>query len=330
MTAGTAAYVCTCVNSTACTLDFNCADPGAGDELFECKMPWVMLSPCSDDVEKNWIVEDTAKARTLAEATKCSGGSFQVEWRGNISMDETIYAIDGTVLHIYGTHAGATMSGNLENRLITVVNASLYLENMTVEFGSALVGGAIASSSSRLTLNHTSFVGNHAGSTGGALYVTDQSTVSFVGISTTFSNNSAYSSGGALHVVGGSVASWKGRKTLFTNNLSHRDGGAVTMRGESVASWSGEMLFSNNTCGRYGGALYTRDLSSVTWDGATYFTNNAARISGGAVSIFNGSDVSWRAEIGFDPNYADPFGNGLFEGNGSIFSSVEKQDSMIT
>ena len=313
--------VCTSVNSIACTLDFNCVDPDAGDELYECKnMSLVMLSPCSDDVEKNWIVEDTAQARTLAEATKCSGGSFQVEWRGNISTDETIYAIDGTVLHIYGTHAGATMSGNLENRLITVVNASLYLENITVEFGSALVGGAIASSSSSLTLNHTSFVGNHAGRTGGALYATDQSTVLFVGESTRFSNNSAYSSGGALHVAGGSGVSWKGRRTFFTENLSHGDGGAVTIRGETYASWSGEMLFSNNTCGRHGGALYTRDHSSVTWNGATYFMNNTARVSGGAVSIFDGSTVSWRAEMGLDPNFADLSGNGLFEGQGSIFS----------
>ena len=181
--------VCTCVNSTACTLDFNCADPAAGDELYECKIPWVILSPCSDDVEQNWLIEDTAQARTLAEATKCSGGSFQVEWRGDILIDETIYAIDGTVLHISGTHAGAIMSGNLGSRLVTVVNASLYLENMTVEFGSALVRGAIASSSSSLILNHTSFVVNQAGRTGRALYATDHSTVSFVRESTSFSNN---------------------------------------------------------------------------------------------------------------------------------------------
>ena len=45
--------VCTCVNSIACTLDFNCADPGAGEELYGCKIPWGILSPCSDDVEQN-------------------------------------------------------------------------------------------------------------------------------------------------------------------------------------------------------------------------------------------------------------------------------------
>ena len=144
--------ICTCVDSMTCTSGFNCIDLDAGDELYACdEIPSDITSPCSDDVEKNWIVENAAQARTLAETTKCSGGSFQVEWRGNISMDQTIYAVDGTVLHIYGTHAGAVISGNLEKRLITVVNASLYLKNVRVEFGLAVVGGAIAASRSNLT-----------------------------------------------------------------------------------------------------------------------------------------------------------------------------------
>ncbi|CAN0101535.1 unnamed protein product, partial [Ascophyllum nodosum] len=88
-----------------------------------------------------------------------------------ISLDETIYAVDGTVLHIHGTHAGAVMSGDLEKRLITVVNASLYLTNVRVEFGFAVAGGAIAASRSNLTLNQTFFVSNQARGMGGALYV---------------------------------------------------------------------------------------------------------------------------------------------------------------
>ena len=96
-------------------------------------------------------------------------------------MDETIiYAVNGTVLHnIYGTHAGAVMSGNLEKRLITLVNASLHLTNVRLEFDFAMVGGAIAASSSNMTLNQTSFASNRARGMGGALYVMDESIVSF-------------------------------------------------------------------------------------------------------------------------------------------------------
>ena len=125
--------ICTCIDSMACTFNFNCIDPDAGDEMYACdEIPSEITSPCSDHGDQNWIVENATQARALAETTKCSGGSFQVEWRGNISMDETIYAVDGTVLHIYGTHAGAVMSGGLEKRLITLVNASLYLTNNNI------------------------------------------------------------------------------------------------------------------------------------------------------------------------------------------------------
>ena len=124
----------------------------------------------------------------MAEAINCSGGSFQVEWRGNISMDETISVVNGTVLRIYGSPDGAIMSGNLEIRLITVINASLYLRDVSMEFRSALVGGAIAASASNMTINQTSFVSNQAGGMGGALYAIDGSIVSFGVEMTTFSN----------------------------------------------------------------------------------------------------------------------------------------------
>ena len=112
-------------------------------------------------------------------------------------MDETIYAVGGTllcflpihsglqwttVLHIYCTHAGAVMRGNLEKRLITLVNASLHLTNVRLEFGFAImVGGAIAASSPNMTLNQTSFARNQAPGMGGVLYVKDESIVSFNG-----------------------------------------------------------------------------------------------------------------------------------------------------
>ena len=157
--------ICTCGDSMACTFDLNCINPDASEELYACdEIPSeITSSPCSDHVDQNWIVEDAAQVRALAETTKCSGGSYPVEWRGNISMDETTYAVDGsTVLHIYGTHAGAVMSGNLEKRLIALVNASLHLTNVRFEFGFAMVGGAIAASSSNMILNQTSFVSKQA------------------------------------------------------------------------------------------------------------------------------------------------------------------------
>ena len=68
-------------------------------------------------------------------------------------MHETIYAVDGTVLHMYGTHAGAVMNGNLEKRLITLLmNALLHPTIVRLEFvGGGMVCGAIAAASSSNT-----------------------------------------------------------------------------------------------------------------------------------------------------------------------------------
>ena len=306
--------MCTCIDGSFCSFHFSCTDPDAGNELFSCEAPPPTVLPCSVDAKQTWIVEDTADARVLVEAVNCSGGLFQVEWKGNISMDETIYIFDGTILHISGLGVGAVMSGNHEKRLVTVVNASLYLTNINIEFGAALVGGAIAASASRLTLNHTSFFGNQADGFGGALYVVDGSTASLVGDTTSFLSNKAVGAGGAIFVDGGSVFSWKGRKTYFIDNLSEVDGGAVAIRAGSAASWDGEVLFSNNSCRRYGGAVYTSNSASVSWDGVVHLSNNTAGEWGGAFMIVANSHVSWKAEMTFVHNVAGYFAGGLYIG----------------
>ena len=221
MMVGIAAYVRACVESMACTFDFNYIDRDAGEELYACdEIPSEITSPCPDHVDQSWAFEDAAQARALVETTNCSGGSYHVERRGKISMDETIYAVDGTVLHIiYGTHAGAVMSGNLEKRLITLVNASLHLTTFRLEFGFGMVGGAIAASSSNTTLNQTSFVSNQACGMGGALYVMDESIVSFHGETTNFRMLRVFLV--ALFMWPVTVVLWIRRKTYFIDNLSY-------------------------------------------------------------------------------------------------------------
>ena len=67
--------ICTCVDRMACTFDFNCIDPDAGEGLYACdEIPSEITSLCSDHVDQNWVVEDAAQARALAETTNCSGG----------------------------------------------------------------------------------------------------------------------------------------------------------------------------------------------------------------------------------------------------------------
>ena len=240
-------------------------------------------------MDRNWIVGDAAQARALAETTKCSEVSYHVEWRGDISIDEIIYAVDGTVIHIYGTHAGAVMSGNLEKRLITLVNASLHLTNVRLEFGFAMVGGAIAASYSNTTLNQTSFVSNQARGMGGGLHVMDELIVSFNGETTIVTNYIADISGGAVYVAGGSVVSWSRRKTYFIdNNLSYLDSGGATIRDGSVASWSGMVSFSHNTCGRHGtGAPCTQLIIPILLEKGRHISSTTLLVIWVVPSLFS-------------------------------------------
>ena len=138
--------LCTCVDNISCTFGFDCVDPDAGNEFYDCEVQPLAPPLCSSEVEHNWEVNDTAQALALAQATHCSGGSFHVTWGGNISMEDTIYVVDGTVLHLYGVGTDAVISGRLDQRLRTVANASLVLKEVSLNSGYALVGGAIAAS----------------------------------------------------------------------------------------------------------------------------------------------------------------------------------------
>ena len=234
-------------------------------------------------------------------------------------MEDTIYVVDGTVLHLYGVGTDAVISGRLDQRLITVVNASLFLKEVSLNSGYAFVGGAIATSASRLILNHTSFTGNQAGSTGGALYVVDGSSVTLYGDKTMFFNNVAAGSGGANYAAGASVISWMGKKTDFTDNISQLDGGAINIIFEFIASWTGEVLFSNNGCGRYGGAVFPAAHASVAWEGAVHLSNSTAGEWCNAAMIID-SNITGKAGMTFYHNSAGTAAGGLYVGYFSILS----------
>lgn len=77
--------MCSCIGSI-CTSNnqFDCLDSAAGDELYDCAAPPPPALPCSEEAQQRWLVDDPAEALALAAAVNCSGGSFKVEWWGNV------------------------------------------------------------------------------------------------------------------------------------------------------------------------------------------------------------------------------------------------------
>ena len=334
--------ICSCLdNSDVCSSFFLCVDPDAADELYQCEAAPAAVRPCSVETQQNWVVANTAQARTMAEAVNCSNGKFSVEWRGHVKIEETIYVVGGTVLNITGSGSNSSMDGARERRIFTVVGASLYLSDVTISSGSAPVGGAIAVSASNVTLTRTSFTGNRAAALGGALFVIYGSRVSFDGdisvfennevsadggaiyashgsevswserTTARFVNNSAGRHGGALYVAGFSVASWTGGNTSLLNNVAHHSGGAIMAAYWSHTSWSGDAIISNNTAGAYGGAVWAFYASSVAWRGDATFSYNDVDFFGGAVSVAYNSSASWTARLVFVHNTAGTVGGAL-------------------
>eukprot|EP00752_Nemacystus_decipiens_P013054 g11547.t1 len=304
---------CSCSGSACVFSSFDCVDPDAEDEFYECKAPPAAPRPCSADVQREWVVDDSAQAQALTTAVNCSGGSFEVEWRGAIVVDEPIYVADGTTLTVSGVAGSlASIDGNSSTRLFTVVNAALHLDGLNVTRGSSTAGGAIAAVGSTLTFNRTNFVGNSASGGGGAVFVSGASSVSCAH-GTTFVENIAGTDGGAMLASGGSVVSCGGR---WLSNSAVAFGGALRVEHESSVSWSEESVFELNTAGSVGGALSLVNSSRVSWDALTGFYYNAAGAYGGGLSLGVQCIVSWQADTVFLSNSAGESGGSaaLYDG----------------
>eukprot|EP00903_Cladosiphon_okamuranus_P005767 g5717.t2 len=296
---------CSCSGSACAFGVFDCLDPDAKDEFYECEAPPPASRPCSAEVQREWLVDNPAQAKALTAAVNCSGGSFEVEWRGTIVVDEPIYVADGTTLTVSGVAGSlASIDGNSSTRLFTVVNAALHLGGLNVTHGSSTSGGAIAAAGSTLTFNRTNFMGNSASGGGGAVFVSGASSVS-CSHGTTFVENRAGTSGGGMFASGGSVVSCGG--SWFSNSAVGY-GGALRMEHGSSVSWSEGSVFELNSAGLVGGALHAVNSSRVSWDAPTGFYYNSAGVYGGGLSLGAQSIASWQAETVFFSNNAGESG----------------------
>lgn len=328
---------CSCLESGDCKSSHSkCLDPSAADEVYACEEPPQAGPRCSAAAQREWVVDNVAQARALADAVNCSGGYFEVEWKGTVVVEKTIYLFGRTILNITGNGSAHIMKGTPNVGLFTVVNASLHVSDVNISDSASVSGGAIALAGSNLTLIRSTFSGNRASGNGGALFLSAGSRVSCYGGSV-FSGNSADGGGGVMHVSGGSVVSFHGNTTFESNsagddggainvlenstvtflgisttffgNNALRGGGAVSASWDSTVSWIGAITCRKNTA-VFGGCVQSND-SSVFFGRETIFDLNSAGNDGGAVAAV-GSSVSLEGKTTFSGNVADYFGGALY------------------
>lgn len=308
--------LCTC-NGRACGLTgFDCLDPSAGDEMYDCKPSPSTSTPCQADGKTSWVVEDSAQARALAEAVNCAGGAFDVLWRGDVVVDTTIFVFGGTVLNVTGAGIISSMNGNFTTRLVSAVNATVHLTGVNMTNGVGVVGGAVVAARSNLTFDSTYFSGNDATGHGGAMYASDGCMVSFVGRNV-FTGNAATIDGGALFL---SDSTCSGEDIYFLNNSAGSNGGAVLVTEHAILFWSGIITFHGNRAGGAGGAVSLEHGSTTFWSTVALFQFNLAEGSGGALALDGGSSASLLGDTTFYRNGARHHAGALLVRNASQVS----------
>ena len=191
-------------------------------------------------------------------------------------------------------------------------SATTRFTNNTVDGSS---GGAlyVREESRAFWTGDTFFEGNE-GLSGGAIYVTDYSTVWWNAVTHFTGNRAAVfgendGNGGALD-VDFDCSAWWSADTFFRRNYAG-DGGAVSARSNGTVTWSAATEFENNEASGSGGALMVRFTSSASWTGRTTFVNNTAD-DGGSVHVWDESSVSWDMDSFFLNNTARDDGGAFF------------------
>lgn len=115
-------------------------------------------------------VSNGADATDLAEALLCSGGQFEASWVGEVLISRTVRVSNGTSLRISGMASGGSIvdGGGLHQLFEVSGGSTLELQGISLFNGfSGEGGGAVAlSDSSSLEVSGCSFDGNKAGAGG--------------------------------------------------------------------------------------------------------------------------------------------------------------------
>lgn len=329
---------CASTSSFACGSNgFNCLEPEVGNTIFNCEVVSIEppeVSACIPGMPRRWVVETAADAILLAEGVLCSGGIFEVEWRGYVSVGKTIYAINGTVLDVTGV-SDAVADGGGTTQLFSIFNGSLNVRDLLLNDGAGVHGGAIiAAERSAVTLAGVAFTYNVATYFGGAVYVDN----SFLELESNsiFTGNSA-THGGAMYISNNSSLLQRvggGETCLFLDN-SAINGGALYVHGGSSVG-NNMSLFTSSSSSKYSGGIeystenafssvngstgalftyYSYSTADITPLDMTFakttFVNNTAQSSGGAVYMDEASRVSYAGETTFERNSGE-YGGALF------------------
>lgn len=264
--------------------------------------------PCSP-VAQTLSVSTTADALFLAEAINCTGGIFDVEWVGRVTLSETIRVFGKTTLAINGGDpSSAVIDGAGRTQLLKLQNSSLTMSGIALTRGSAPYGGAIEANEALLSISNCTLTDNDAIMSGGSVALYNGARLNVTGDST-LANNSA-GSGGAVY-LSSSEAFLQGRVVFSGNTASDYGGAMVGLDGSIIAITGEETSFVGNAAGIHGGAINFFIGGTLLVTGNTGFHQNTAGGDGGAISLNEESEMRQEGEATFTNNVAVEYGGAI-------------------
>ena len=231
-----------------------------------------------------------------------------------------IYAGTGATLNLTGddltldSNYAATNGGGIF--LGTNVNLTLSSSASTLKGNSASSnGGALyASGGNRISLSGAATFTNNTANLGGAIYLASARNVTQLNITgtsaSTFSGNDASTSGGAIYAESNATMTFEPEVTFNGNNARNGNGGAIWVT-ELTQLPEGKVFFEGNTAAKTsgtsstegsGGAIYAQGSGSSsviigTTKIYTFTDNNTAQSYGGAFCS-NSGDVTFESYTG--------------------------------
>ena len=252
---------------------------------------------------------------------------------GAINCAGSVIIADNAQVVFQSNHAdvyngGASSSGGaISSWHVTIAGSVQFINNSAYNGGAMDSGGSVTISDNAQVV----FQGNHAESSGGAVWVNRHATIIIAG-SVLFINNSARY-GGAIYSVS-SVTIADGAQVIFQGNHGQLGGGIVSEQRINIA---GTVQFIENSANHGGGAIVCHQnvtiynnaqvlfqanhtdgeggaiviYSSLVLAGSVQFLSNTAQL-GGAIAMFPGNmTVAKNAKVVFQGNHAYHVGGAI-------------------
>lgn len=236
-----------------------------------------------------------------------------------------ISAADGYTTTFEGNTAGINggaiasqgSAGTEDTTAINITGDTVFKNNTSNTYG-----GAIYLSASTMNLNSDGlgtldFSGNKSVNLeGGAIYMLNNSILN-IGGNTTFSGNTAGTSGGAIYFTSGTLNLDSSNGDIeFTDNMATNYGGAIYNFGDTlnIINTNGNIKFDGNSSGIAGGAISNAGI--LTIGGGSEFVNNSTTYYGGA--IYNDNILILDTTYGGDIN----FSNNTSQMGGDIYNDI--------